>query len=194
MIECQSCGTKNIDGSQYCDECGSAIAKGQSSSTDRELQSVKTHITEQPVFQAANVTSVGISPIVEELKEHTAISSERHKSDTESPRASLVIDRGEALGTEFFLTNDESYIGRWDADNGIFPDVDLDAYDTEAKVSRRHSRIVFNNGIYSIEDLGSTNGTYINRGRRLIPGNSHVLKDGDEVIVGKIFLRFNVNS
>jgi pSer/pThr/pTyr-binding forkhead associated (FHA) protein len=36
-----------------------------------------------------------------------------------------------------------------------------------------------------IEDLGSTNGTFVNRGRRLAPGDRQPLKDGDEIIVGK---------
>lgn len=109
--------------------------------------------------------------------------------------ATLTIERGDAPGTEFRLTNDESTIGRWDADNGVFPDVDLDAFDTDAKVSRRHARIVRKEGgVYYIEDLGSTNGTYVNRGRRLLPGNSQILKNGDEVIVGKTFLRFQVSG
>jgi pSer/pThr/pTyr-binding forkhead associated (FHA) protein len=106
--------------------------------------------------------------------------------------ATLLIERGNSVGTEFHLTAEESYIGRWDADNGIFPDVDLDAFDPEAKVSRRHARIIRENNQYGVEDLGSTNGTFINRGRRLIPGNRQQLKDGDEIIVGKTFLRFHV--
>jgi len=106
--------------------------------------------------------------------------------------ASLIIERGDAPGTEFRLVHDESTIGRWDADNGVFPDVDLDQHDSDAKVSRRHARIVRSNGSYYIEDLGSTNGTYVNRGRRLLPGNAQVLNDGDELIVGKTFLRFQV--
>ena len=110
------------------------------------------------------------------------------------PHATLKIERGGAPGTEFTLTNDDSTIGRWDADNGVFPDVDLDAHDEDAKVSRRHARIRRSNGQYSIEDLGSTNGTYVNRGRRLLPGNAQPLNDGDEVIVGKTFLRFHVNQ
>lgn len=106
--------------------------------------------------------------------------------------AKLVIERGDAPGTEFRLSGAESTIGRWDADNGIFPDVDLDAFDQEAKVSRRHARIKIQDGTYLIEDLGSTNGTYVNRGRRLLPGNVHRLSDGDEVIVGKTFMRFHI--
>ena len=92
------------------------------------------------------------------------------------------------------LRTDESYIGRWDADNGIFPDIDLDKHDAEAKVSRRHARIVYAGGKFAIEDLGSTNGTFVNRGRRLIPGNRQVLNGGDEIIVGKTFLRFYIEN
>lgn len=106
--------------------------------------------------------------------------------------ARLVIERGRSAGKQFPLSEDESQIGRWDADGGIFPDVDLDADDLEAKVSRRHARIVRRDEQYFIEDLGSTNGTYINRGRRLLPGDRQPLRDGDEIIVGKTFLRFHI--
>ncbi|MBI4854757.1 MAG: FHA domain-containing protein [Acidobacteria bacterium] len=107
-------------------------------------------------------------------------------------RAKLIIQRGGTIGKEFMLTDSESNIGRWDADGGIFPDVDLDQDDPEAKVSRRHARIIHQSGQYLIEDLGSTNGTFINRGRRLLPGNRHPLNNGDEIIVGKTFLKFVV--
>src|SRR5262249_48660312 len=106
------------------------------------------------------------------------------------PHAMLVIERGRSVGKQFMLTDKESQIGRWDADGGVFPDVDLDADDPEAKVSRRHARISLREGQYFVEDLGSTNGTFVNRGRRLMPGVAQVLKDGDEIIVGKTFLRF----
>jgi len=114
------------------------------------------------------------------------------RSSGGTPHAKLVIHRGRSVGKEFPLCEDESHIGRWDADGGIFPDVDLDSDDPEAKVSRRHARITRRNGQYYIEDLGSTNGTFVNRGRRLLPGDRQNLRDGDEVIVGKTFLKFHV--
>jgi len=142
--------------------------------------------------RAANVTSVGVPPVVVEPSRIEApIAESDAKSGT--AHAALLIERGDTPGAEFPLVNDESTIGRWDADNGIFPDVDLDAHDADAKVSRRHARIIRNNGSYVIEDLGSTNGTYVNRGRRLLPGNPHNLANGDEVIVGKTFLRFKIS-
>jgi hypothetical protein len=144
--------------------------------------------------RAASVTSIGIPPLVE--PEHATEPPEPAADGpaTKSAHAKLVIERGDAANTTFSLSAEESNIGRWDADNGIFPDVDLDAYDPDAKVSRRHARIIYRNSVYMIEDLGSTNGTFVNRGRRLLPGSPQVLTEGDEIIVGKTFLRFHINS
>lgn len=194
MIKCQVCGTENLERSQFCDECGSALRTSQSNGTETDSQEFKTRIAEKPAFHSANVTSIGVPAIIDESDELTDVKSERTGYKTSGVHATLTIERGDSTGTEFPLSAEESYIGRWDADNGVFPDVDLDAYDSEAKVSRRHSRIIYKAGNYLVEDLGSTNGTYINRGRRLIPGNPQPLRNGDEIIVGKIFLRFNINE
>ena len=186
MIICQACGSKQPDNSQFCDECGTRLNR------QSENSGVQAQASESPFYQSANVTSVGIPPFAEEGNEEETSLAETENSENKNVHAGLVIERGNAVGKEFVLVSDENYIGRWDADNGVFPDVDLDAFDNEAKVSRRHARILLKNGIYSVEDLGSTNGTYVNRGRRLIPGTPQRLNDGDEIIVGKTFLRFYI--
>jgi pSer/pThr/pTyr-binding forkhead associated (FHA) protein len=122
------------------------------------------------------------------------VASSPNNSSNSRAIARLVIERGGRVGKEFQITGIETNIGRWDADSGIFPDIDLDEDDPEAKISRRHARIVNHNGQFFIEDLGSTNGTFINRGRRLLPGKRHALQNGDEVIVGKTFLKFHILS
>lgn len=186
MIKCTACGTTNSEGSQFCDECGNSLKSANNS----EVQIKQVEYIEKPAVQLANVTSIGIPLIIDENKFNDNVSLERKNDSNNGAR--LVIERGVSVGSEFQIGLGESYIGRWDADNGIFPDVDLDVHDPEAKVSRRHARIKFADGQYVIEDLGSTNGTFVNRGRRLIPGNPHILSDGDEIIVGKTFLRFNI--
>ncbi len=195
MIKCQSCGTQNLDGSQFCDECGALLIKKENEADQRNnLQpEFQIGVSDAPVFQSANVTSIGIPSIVEIIKEADKALGENKQLKSRGVHSSLKIERGDAVGTEFALSAEESFIGRWDADNGVFPDVDLDAHDSEAKVSRRHARILHEGGEFAIEDLGSTNGTFVNRGRRLVPGTAQPIKDGDEIIVGKTFMRFNVN-
>jgi hypothetical protein len=188
MIKCQSCGTENLDGSQYCDECGTPL---KTSEKNLESPNFQPQFSEAPNIQQASVTSFGIPMCIGE-SEGEVVSENNDQPVPKGVHATLLIERGSSVGTEFQLTSDESYIGRWDADNGIFPDVDLDMYDPEAKVSRRHARIIRENNHYAVEDLGSTNGTFVNRGRRLIPGNRQQLNDGDEIIVGKTFLRFHI--
>lgn len=163
-------------------------------SNGRGLNDLSPRASSGSHFRTAHVTSVGIHPLVEKpaAEEESAAPAE-HKQNR-GTHARLLIERGESIDTEFPLSAEESNIGRWDADNGIFPDVDLDAYDPDAKVSRRHARIVRRDNIYTIEDLGSTNGTFLNRGRRLLPGSPQILSEGDEIIVGKTFLRFHINS
>jgi hypothetical protein len=218
MISCGSCGTANIEGSQYCDQCGASLkttaSLGARNGGDWVApgENAPAMVTPIPAYvppvsdagpetghTPSNITSLGVPPPEDRepipLETVLAYSGEKAARDEEAAKnvhARLVIERGSAVGTEFSLSSEETYIGRWDADNGIFPDVDLDAHDPEAKVSRRHARIVFKDGNYAVEDLGSTNGTFINRGRRLLPGNPNILNDNDELIVGKTFLRFHV--
>jgi FHA domain len=187
MIKCSKCGTDNLLGSIYCDECGASLENLMNKNEENE-------VIEQSGFQSASVTSIGIPYVAEEPKtgEIAKEGDENADSDMKGVHAKLTIERGTSIGTEFFLSANVSNIGRWDADNGMFPDVDLDAHDPEAKVSRRHARIFLEDGQYSIEDCGSTNGTFVNRGRRLIPGTKLIINDGDEIIVGKTFLRLKV--
>ncbi|MCA9719158.1 MAG: FHA domain-containing protein [Dehalococcoidia bacterium] len=54
-------------------------------------------------------------------------------------------------------------------------------------VSLRHARVLTTNGVRTIEDLGSTNGTYVN-GQRVYPGHPLRINPGDEVRVGPVLL------
>ncbi len=272
MIRCYHCGTDNLDGSEYCDECGTKLNAASSvrqafapppsfqsqmttsvapqapvpppppaftrdtvtpkpatpytpppppvyQPTQSSNQNVAASSLPQSAAQSTPQTGNPIPPLppvstsVGAINQTTAFNgptgnlksapyspenaqqpmmSAHHPHNAEVPtvRAKLVIQRGGKIGKEFPIVGIESMIGRWDADGGIFPDVDLDQDDPEAKVSRRHARIQFLNNQYLLEDLGSTNGTFINRGPRLLPGIKQPLNNGDEIIVGKTFLKF----
>ena len=192
MIICERCGTENLNGSRYCDECGAALwLAGKLGGSS--LPGAKSNGSDNGVSQNAAATVAQSSG-----KRGAAVISEQQTARPpvgtgNSVHATLVIERGSSAGKQFPLNNQDANIGRWDADGGVFPDVDLDSDDPEAKVSRRHARISLRDGQYMIEDLGSTNGTFVNRGHRLTPGERQPLKDGDEIIVGKTFLRFRVS-
>jgi hypothetical protein len=186
MITCERCGTQNLEGSRYCDECGAALwlagrasdrpnpqANGNDGRANKDIPVTVARSAKPPVSGMVSQQGAGAVAVA-------------------GKNATLTIERGKSAGKQFPIGSGGSDIGRWDADGGVFPDVDLDSDDPEAKVSRRHARISCDNGQYAIEDLGSTNGTFVNRGRRLKPGERQPLNDGDEIIVGKTFLRFHL--
>ena len=92
--------------------------------------------------------------------------------------AALVIRSGGGRAGETFTIDDEkTSIGRT-PDAGVFLD--------DVTVSRNHALLVRRrDGLY-IDDLGSLNGTYVNRHRI----ESHQLRDGDEIQIGKYKLSF----
>jgi hypothetical protein len=85
----------------------------------------------------------------------------------------FVMRSGPTPGVTFPLEGDQLTIGR-DASNGVAIN--------DAEVSRKHSRLSFQGGKYVLEDLGSTNGTFVN-GQRL--SGPVVLKPGDVVSLGE---------
>jgi pSer/pThr/pTyr-binding forkhead associated (FHA) protein len=97
--------------------------------------------------------------------------------DTGSTRALLVVVGGELAGSEFELGADETLIGR-------NPSSDVAVADESA--SREHAIVARDGGVYTIEDLQSTNGTRVN-GTRV---RTATLADGDEIQVGHTRFRF----
>ena len=82
----------------------------------------------------------------------------------------------------------EVIIGRMDPATGTAPDLDLTPYGAlEKGVSRIHAAIRRGEDTLTLVDLGSVNGTHLN-GQRLIPNQPRVLRDGDEIRLGKMVI------
>ncbi len=100
-----------------------------------------------------------------------------------NPPFRLVIQSGPNPGRDFPLQKSEQFLGR---------DLNNDIVINDAEVSRRHARIFLQGTSYVIEDLGSTNGTYIN-GQRLM--GPYVLRPGEIITLGeKINLVYEATS
>lgn len=95
--------------------------------------------------------------------------------------ALLVVKRGPNAGSRFLLDQAVTTAGRH-PDSDIFLD--------DVTVSRRHAEFRKNGDSYEVVDVGSLNGTYVNRE----PKNSAVLANGDEVQVGKFRLVFLIGN
>jgi len=66
----------------------------------------------------------------------------------------------------------------------IPPDIDVSGFTNSEVVSRIHADIRVEGDAHYIEDVGSSNGTYINN-LPLLPGNRHRLRPGDRISLGK---------
>lgn len=85
----------------------------------------------------------------------------------------LVMRSGPTPGATFSLEGDQLIIGR-DSSSGVAIN--------DAEISRKHARLTFQGGKYVLDDLGSTNGTFVN-GQRLT--GPVVLKAGDIISLGE---------
>jgi hypothetical protein len=202
MIKCSECGYENIDGLDYCDGCGAKLnpaaapAAGSAAAPEAAAQAAPAEAApEAPEAEPppSEVPTGEITPPPEaNATAAAAAAPAAEAAGVPSARARLQVIRGGRKGHEFPLEDGNNLIGRWDPETGSFPEVDLDQDDPEAKISRKHALIRFEGGKITVEDIGSLNGTYVNRQPRLMPGNPVELKTGDEIIIGKTFLKLIV--
>ncbi len=95
---------------------------------------------------------------------------------------SLTMIKGGKTGQRYQLDRQTAALGRHTGYNDI---VLKDPY-----ISSRHARIIFNSGQFYLEDLGSTNKTFVN-GVALIPNKPIAISDGMEFTLGKTGFRFH---
>jgi pSer/pThr/pTyr-binding forkhead associated (FHA) protein len=122
-----------------------------------------TTITFTPLEAAGEVADEELSVTIDDLPETSGI---------------LVVKRGPNAGSRFLLDSDVTRAGRH-PDSEIFLD--------DITVSRRHVEVLRDaGGSYRVKDVGSLNGTYLNRERI----DESPLAAGDELQIGKYKLVF----
>jgi serine/threonine protein kinase len=130
------------------------------------------------------------SPPAEDSIHHATMQIDSVQSFLKGPRFVVA-----ATGSPLLIPlKDEVLIGRADPRGKVVPDIDLSVYGGgTAGVSRQHARLLRAGEGWMIEDLRSTNGTFVND-RRVPPSQPTPLNDGDSVRCGQLVLNFHTDE
>jgi pSer/pThr/pTyr-binding forkhead associated (FHA) protein len=158
-VYCTRCGEPNPEAARFCSQCGTPLMRGGDRGTD-----------------TTSTISIAGSELGEDLGEESDADSAAIDA-LPTGTALLVVRRGPNAGSRFLLDADLTLVGRH-PDSDIFLD--------DVTVSRRHAEFYRQAGRFTVRDVGSLNGTYVNRERI----EEASLNEGDEVQVGKFRLVF----
>jgi hypothetical protein len=161
MPSCTQCGHMNAEDARFCSNCGAALRPEPATPAGAGSRGETSTIT----------ISGGFEPGEAGEKTEAAIDNLPPGS------ALLVVRRGPNSGSRFLLDSDTTTAGRHPTSDIFLDDV---------TVSRRHAEFIRMPEGFAVRDVGSLNGTYVNRERI----DETVLASGDEVQVGKYRLVF----
>jgi pSer/pThr/pTyr-binding forkhead associated (FHA) protein len=161
MPFCTECGHENPDTARFCSQCGHRLQQPRSEPRPDAPSETTANIPfsagDADYDRAESDLSPDDAAAVEALPQGSAL---------------LVVQRGPSAGSRFLLDTDEVSAGRH-PDSDIFLD--------DVTVSRRHASFRRTPEGYRVADVGSLNGTYVNRDRI----DDVLLSGGDEVQIGK---------
>jgi pSer/pThr/pTyr-binding forkhead associated (FHA) protein len=157
MPFCTECGHENPDTARFCSQCGHRIQQPHVEPAAESTGTITFSASEADYDRAESDLSPDDAAAVEALPAGSAL---------------LVVQRGPSAGSRFLLDTEEVSAGRH-PDSDIFLD--------DVTVSRRHAEFRRTQDGYHVADVGSLNGTYVNRDRI----DDILLTGGDEVQIGK---------
>jgi hypothetical protein len=158
-VYCIRCGQENPQGARFCSHCGNPLARGPG----------------EGATETTSIISLGADPGDTEFGDEFADTATL--DSLPAGTALLIVQRGPNAGSRFLLDSDLTLVGRH-PDSDIFLD--------DVTVSRRHAEFYRSGSRFTVRDVGSLNGTYVNRERI----EETDLTGGDEVQVGKFRLMF----
>ena len=169
MPFCTNCGHDNPEGANFCAQCGAPL----------------TAAPPQPVASSrvstGDTTSTIPAVVDETTGENLSPVDEAAVQALPQGSALLIVQRGPNAGSRFLLDHDQTTVGRH---------VDSDIFLDDISVSRRHVQFRRTGDGVVVEDLGSLNGTYVNR--ELV--DEVLLQPEDEVQIGKFRLVYYASA
>ena len=159
MPSCTQCGHSNAEDARFCSNCGAALRPAPAT-TGSETSTI-------------TISGGGFESGDAAEKSEGLSGADQAAVDALPPgSALLVVRRGPNSGSRFLLDSETTTAGRHPSSDIFLDDV---------TVSRRHAEFVRSGEGFAVRDVGSLNGTYVNRERI----DETPLAGGDEVQVGK---------
>jgi hypothetical protein len=168
-VYCTQCGHANPDDARFCSNCGTPLTRG-----------VPPAPAERPGESTSTISLSGLEAALEGEQGEELGPDQMAVEALPPGTALLVVKRGPNAGSRFLLDSESTSAGRH-PESDIFLD--------DVTVSRRHAEFSRRGIAFSVRDVGSLNGTYVNRERIDEAG----LSGGDEVQIGKFRLVFLTN-
>jgi pSer/pThr/pTyr-binding forkhead associated (FHA) protein len=167
-VFCTQCGHQNPDDSRFCGRCGAPVHRGEGGGVE----------TTSTISLTALEGALDGDAVQQPEDSPAGDSGEAGALEALPPgSALLVVKRGPNAGSRFLLDAEVTTAGRH-PESDIFLD--------DVTVSRRHAEFARDAGGFVVRDVGSLNGTYLNRERI----ETAALAGGDEVQIGKYRLVF----
>ncbi len=164
---CTQCGHQNPEDSRFCSSCGAQLSTATPITPGEPARPSDADTTSTISLSALN-SALGMEPAPDTGELDTGGQVDLPAAGT----ALLVVKRGPNAGSRFLLDADITTAGRH-PDSDIFLD--------DVTVSRRHAEFARDGDGFLVRDVGSLNGTYLDRERI----ESVLLAGGDEVQIGK---------
>ena len=203
---CPNCGASVQTDASFCGQCGFNLnampdlqASVASPSASQPLSPLSATVVGQPLnVEAENAIPPDLGtlpPPLPTVASELEVSPEEPSSPPPPPVAAtgtaktqLQMQSASLLhlqtNTKIELPSNLSVIHMGKPNDQIPPDIDVSGFPNSDIVSRIHADIRVEGDAYFIEDVGSSNGTYINH-TPLPRGNRHRLRAGDRISLGK---------
>jgi hypothetical protein len=173
MIECPNCSHAEFAGALFCSNCGAMLGGGAGHSAPGAEDLAET------IEMGTQPASTGMT---DELEKET-VALRPAPTEIDAAITLLLLESGERIALEGAA---EFTLGRVAVGQPLIPEVDLGPFNAfDQGVSRLHAVIALRETQVTITDLGSANGTRVNR-TKIAPHSPHPLSDGDVVSLGKL--------
>ncbi|NES93662.1 MAG: FHA domain-containing protein [Desertifilum sp. SIO1I2] len=178
-VPCPQCGASVSGGAEFCGQCGSAIAP-----TAAIAQNVPPTFINSPLaMPSVDSASLGTELPATAINSPQAAARPPLNAPTQLQTFCARLLHIQT-NTKIELPPHLSVIHIGKPNDRIPPDVDVSNLPDAGVVSRIHADLRVEGGIYFLEDIGSTNGTYVNN-LPLRTGDRYRLRPGDRISLGK---------